>query len=282
MARMSFALRMLGARLHGDRRVCPYCGSRFAVFLQRKWLLIQARKCLYCGLIYRWPTDAAGATRAFYETGYEGQQATDVPGPEAIDALVRQEFRGGQYDKSERIAFLRRRGIAGGTLLDFGCAWGYSVHQYTRAGFRVTGFEIDRKRAAYGRAHLQLDLRSAWEDFGDAERFDVIVTDHSLEHAPDPGAVLDRFVSHLAPGGRLVAFVPNGACAAARRLGVNWGPFVGESHTVAFTPEWFARNLPRHGLLAEFFDSTGTPLCGGDYLADQGEIALVATLIESK
>lgn len=275
MARLAFAWRMIWERWLPERALCPYCGSRFYHFLQRKRLLIQARKCAYCGLIYRWPTDAPGGTRAFYEKAYDGQQATNVPDPKRVQELVSIDFRGTQYDKSERTNFLRRTVDGKGRLLDFGCSWGYSAYQYALAGFQVTGFELDRNRARFGREQLGLDLRSSWDDFG-TERFDIILSDHSLEHVPNPDVPIERWSSVTKDGAKLVIFVPNGGGREARRKGVKWGPFVGEAHTVAFTINWFAQNLPRHRWSPSFYTSKGEPLWQPDYLADQNEIALVA------
>jgi len=41
-----------------------------------------------------------------------------------------------------------------------------------------------------------------------ADRFDVVLCHHVLEHLPDPFAALDRFKSWLAPEGRLVLYAP--------------------------------------------------------------------------
>jgi len=276
VARWAFAWRMVQERWHPERSRCPYCGSRFAQFLQRKWLLIQARKCVHCGLIYRWPTDAPAGTRDFYEQSYEGQQATDIPDADALSRLTEAGFRNTQYDKRGRAAFLERVVGNEGRFLDFGCSWGYSLFQYAQLGFAVTGFELDRQRARYGQERMGLDLRSDWDAFGQ-ERFDVIFADHSLEHVPNPAEPLTKWRELAAEGAKLVVFVPNGSGRQARELGVKWGPLLGESHPIAFTIDWFARNLPRHGWLPRFYTPEGEPLRADDYLADQWEIALVAT-----
>ena len=268
---------MLGARFDAQCHGCPYCESRYFHRLQRKWLLIEARQCMHCGLVYRWPLDVPGSTRAFYESAYEGQQATDLPSPDEVPALVERGFAGSDYDKSGRVAFLRHVGIEPGRLLDFGCAWGYSAHQYRSAGFEPVGFELDRTRAGFGRQHLGVDIRSEWDEFDRGEHYDVLLTDHSLEHLPRPGLVLQQFARHAGESARLVIFVPNCSSRDARRLGTGWGPFIGESHPIAFTSKWFARNLPRHGFEPAFYTPSGERLVGDDYLADQAEIALVAT-----
>jgi SAM-dependent methyltransferase len=277
MARLSFAWRMVRQRWSGDNALCPYCDSRFADRLQRKWLLIEARRCLYCGLIYRWPTDSAEASREFYETGYDGQQATDVPDATAAAKLAANGFTGTAWHRGDRVRFLEQAlgEPAGRVLLDFGCSWGYATQQYKTAGWSAHGFEIDRQRAGFGRTALGLDIRSDLKEFHDRQ-FDVIVADHSLEHVPNVGATLNAWMKVAAPGGTLVVFVPNCSSRDARRLGAGWGPFIGEAHTVAFTIDWFVRNMPRHGFHTEFRGPDGVPLRTGEYLDDCAEICLVA------
>jgi SAM-dependent methyltransferase len=281
VARLAFALRMLKDRWREECGLCPYCESRFSTRLQRKHLLIEARRCMHCGLIYRWPTDPAAGARDFYETAYDGQQATTLPdGLESADPLA--QFSSA-HDKTDRVRFLERTlGSADGrSLLDFGCSWGYSVRQYLAAGWQASGFELDRHRAALGPEKLKVEITSSLDELRN-RRFDVILSDHSLEHVPRPGSTLQSWSEIAAHGGVLVLFVPNGSSTAARRLGVGWGPFIGESHTVAFTHDWFARNLPRHGWRPTFHDSAGQPLAEGEYLTEHGEICLVAHRMDNQ
>ena len=277
MARLSFALRMAKDRWKEERALCPYCESRFSIRLQRKWLLIEARQCTHCGLIYRWPADPAHGARDYYESAYEGQQATDVPERVILDRLVAENFTASPYDKRDRVAFLKRTlGPAGGrSLLDFGCSWGYSVYQYQAAGWRCVGFELDRNWAEFGRSQLRLDIRNDLSEL-ENDRFDLVLADHSLEHLPRPGFALNTWSKMAGKDGAAVIFVPNGSCRAARRRGVDWGPLIGEAHTVAFTMDWFARNLVRHGWNGTFYNSAGTRLPSGEYLTDYGEICVVA------
>src|SRR5258706_5424987 len=276
MARLAFAWRMLKDRWQEERGLCPYCESRFSMRLQRKHLLIEARKCLHCGLIYRWPTDPAEGVRDFYESAYEGQQATTLPDGFGPDGDPDAEFSPA-HDKKDRIVFLDRTlgPAAGRSPLDFGCSWGYSVRQYQAAGWRASGFELDRQRASIGPERLSVEIKSSLDEFHD-RRFDVILSDHSLEHVPRPGSTLEAWSAIAAEDAALVLFVPNGSCRAARRSGVGWGPFIGESHTVAFTNEWFSRNLPRHGWRPVFHDSAGHALPEGEYLTEYGETCVVA------
>jgi hypothetical protein len=73
-----------------------------------------------------------------------------------------------------------------------------------------------------------------------------------LEHLPNLIGLFDRFRSVLAAGGSLIALTPNCGRRAATLEGVNWGPFINEAHTLAFTSEFFSRNVPRHGFEVTF------------------------------
>lgn len=252
MARLRFAWDMLWARLRSERLQCPYCRSCLHTRLQRKWLLIEARQCAYCGLIFRYPIDLPQAANDFYENHYQGQQATDLPSTEHLRELLATGFRGSIYDKSHRVALLKRF-YAGGRALDFGCSWGYASAQLIAAGFDTIGFELSRSRAAFGREalgiHIESDILRLTEEFAGA--FSLIYADHVVEHLCDLRSAIDTFSRLLAPNGRLVILVPNGGGQLARQQGVGWGPFLGESHTVALTATWFLANLPLHGFAIE-------------------------------
>lgn len=278
MARIGFALKMIWARFDLTRSACPYCSSCFYTFMQRKKLLIQARKCLYCGLIYRWPVDIPEDTFSFYKKIYKKVEAPVAPPANTVlQQLIQQKFKGSAWDKTHRLYFIRRLIEYRGKLLDFGCSWGYGTYQYADLGFKVVGLEIDKERANFGRVHLGLDLYSDWKEFEDQTYFEVILADHTLEHLNNLRETFDEFKKHSKTGTKLIIFVPNGGCVAARRLGVKWGPFIGESHAVALTMDWFFKNLPRHGFYPRFFKSTGEPFPAGEYLSDEDEIALIAT-----
>jgi 2-polyprenyl-3-methyl-5-hydroxy-6-metoxy-1,4-benzoquinol methylase len=267
MARMTFAWRMLRARLSRARRACPYCGSRFHQFLQRKWILIEARRCAHCGLIFRYPTDYPGAARRYYESEYAEKTVVALPDTAGLGRMVAGRFRGTPFDRAARMQDLRALAPAGGRVLDFGCSWGYCVAQLGWAGFDAVGYEPGRPRAEYGRKQLGLRIEVDWEGLKRQEAgggFDVVLADHVFEHLDAPAAYLDDWHALLRPRGKLVVYVPNGGGANARCLGVRWGPFIGESHTMALTADWFRRNLPNHGLTAEHLGSTaarpeGTP-----------------------
>jgi SAM-dependent methyltransferase len=275
MARFAFAWRMLRARFDPARLVCPYCSSRYHELLSRKWLLIHARQCVYCGLIFRYPNDDPQEARRYYEQEYAERTIVDVPDQTALNHMMETKFQGSMFDKAARVAVLAGLVPAGSRVLDFGSSWGYGVAQFCWAGFDAVGFEPGVPRAAYGRNCLGVTIDTDWPAL--AKRLvcgcDLIYADHTLEHLDRPRAYLDDWARMLRPAGKVLIFVPNGGGANARRLGVRWGPFIGESHTAAYTATWFRSNLANHGLRVVL---TGNAADQPEHSPDGDELVCVA------
>ncbi len=272
MARWQFALWCLSARFSRENNICPYCKSTRHKLQERKKLLIEARRCQHCGLIFRWPVDSAARARRFYERDYRSGKTTQRPSPEELERLRTNGFRNSQWDRPGYVELVRQACPPPVRLLDFGASWGYFGCQLQRIGYGVEGFEVSPSRAEFGRRGLRLPIYSSWEELlaQGLPRYDVIFTAHTLEHVYDLREVLNRFRHALVPEGALVIVVPNAGGEKARRLGVRWGPFIGETHTIAFEAKWLKTNLPRHGFeVLELFslsDSGKDAGCEGEEL----------------
>src|SRR5438552_2164669 len=102
-----FAWEMLWARFDPERRGCPYCHSRYSSHLQTKKVFIQARMCVYCGLIFRYPTDKPEKARRYYEQQYDERLAADLPSEGELQSLLARAFKNSAFDKSSRVALLK-------------------------------------------------------------------------------------------------------------------------------------------------------------------------------
>ncbi|TMB98842.1 MAG: glycosyltransferase [Chloroflexi bacterium] len=107
------------------------------------------------------------------------------------------------------------------TVLEVGPATGYMTRVLKDRGCRVTAIEIDADAGALAEPYCerlivadveQLDFNEA---FGD-QRFDVILFGDVLEHLRDPAAVLRKAAAYIAPGGQIIASVPNIAHGSVR------------------------------------------------------------------
>ncbi len=109
----------------------------------------------------------------------------------------------------------------GKRVLELGCASGYFTRHLLERGCTVVGVEIDAAAAEQARKVTQrvligdLETMDLGAELGPAT-FDAIVAGDVLEHLRDPGAVLERLRPLLAPGGAIVASVPNVTHATVR------------------------------------------------------------------
>jgi len=126
----------------------------------------------------------------------------------------------------------------GNRLLDVGCGAGSVLARHRALGWEVRGVEPSARGVAACRAAglpvEQCDLLDAELP---AERFDVVLLKHVVEHVRDPRAALARARSLLAPGGLLVVVTPNTAGIGLR----------------AYGSCWYALDAPRH---IHLFDAT--------------------------
>jgi SAM-dependent methyltransferase len=250
--RLSFARWVVSRRLSRSDTSCPHCRSDRSRIAHTKAVILQVWRCADCGLLYRYPKADRHGLADFYQRRYAAFEAglvTSLPRDQELHELVASDFAGSAWDQRERIRLLTETHAPPARMLDFGSSWGYFMAQARAAGYDVTGVELSRLRAAYGAEALGLRIETfpdPLDRFPDAG-FDVVYTSHVLEHLPDLYETFGQFRRLLRRGGTLLVLVPNCAGGAARMLGARWGPFVNEAHTMAFTPEFFRRNLPHHG-----------------------------------
>ena len=109
----------------------------------------------------------------------------------------------------------------GSTVLDVGAADGSVARPLAARGCRVWAIELDAAAAAKARSSCervivgdveQLDLDAALE----GQRFDFVLLLDVLEHLRDPLALLERLRDRVAPGGRVIASIPNVTHGAVR------------------------------------------------------------------
>jgi tellurite resistance protein len=107
-------------------------------------------------------------------------------------------------------------------VLDVGCSTGYLAEEIAdRRSGKVTGIEISPTAAEEARDHCErviigdietLDLDEALGE----DTYDIVLFADVLEHLTDPEAVLRKVRPFVAPGGRVVASIPNVAHISVR------------------------------------------------------------------
>ena len=253
MSKFRFLLKTIVKYATLQSGACPYCNSERTVIVEWKNHVWQLRKCQGCALSFRFPKDDIDESVSFYQESYRQENVTDLPRESDIPLHIAENFRHVGRDLTTHLKAIRAA-VPTGSVLDYGCSWGYGVYQLVRAGYQAKGFEVSRPRVEYGRRTLGVDLMSDINALPSAG-FDAIYSAHVLEHTPDPRSSLEAFRRLLKPGGKLFLYVPNCSGDHAKRLGVKWGQMINEKHLLALTGEFFHRNLPQYGFSTEFSSS---------------------------
>jgi SAM-dependent methyltransferase len=265
----------VSAVLELEAVACPLCGARDATVLcagHDVALGVPGRfplaRCECCGLLYQNPRVRRDQLDRMYPADYPPHARHPDPGrglrqrsPAVRWALARglgyAHLDTRDVGPGDRLrARLRRRKVvksfppwvAGGRLLDVGCATGRFLQQMAGVGWRVSGIELDPEAAARARtvtpdvvvgdpAELTLPPGS----------FDLVTAFHVVEHLPDPAGAVRNMLAWLAPGGLMVIEVPNVGGWGGAFFGRHWSGLDFPRHLIHFTPTTMRALVERCG-----------------------------------
>lgn len=135
---------------------------------------------------------------------------------------------------------------ASGKLLDVGAGAGAMLAAFSAAfaGWRLFGLDLDQRKAPMLKQVPGFERLFTQPPEEIEEQFDLITLVHSLEHFPEPLAMLQKLERRLAPAGRLFVEVNN----------VERTPFdlVVADHLCHFSPQSLAGLVERAGLRVEW------------------------------
>ncbi len=151
---------------------------------------------------------------------------------------------------------------AGDRLLDVGCGGGYYLRIVRRMGVEAEGIEPSAYAADVARQTGLPIFCGTLEEYvarAPEKRFDVITSNHVLEHVPEPVETLEAMRRVLAPGGLIWISVPNAQCQACRTLRDRWHSTDLPFHLMQFSPESLRRSGERSGLRVRSLTSYSLP-----------------------
>jgi SAM-dependent methyltransferase len=163
--------------------------------------------------------------------------------------------------------------IPGETLavLDVGGGAGEQIGTVRAADSRITTTQIvdlDPNAAALARAGGHHYFCGRVEDFHSGRPFDLVLLLNLIEHVDDPGLVLKRIRSLLAPGGLVLVKTPNHDALDARIFRhQSWAGYHCPRHWVLFTRDSFQSLAEKAGLsVREFSYTQGAPFWAASVL----------------
>lgn len=239
---------------------CPVCAGRARRMTRslHRWRNVDWRlvRCRGCGHRYTDPMPDPGEVAAVYDDAYFDDGGDWVCG-----------YWKGSYIENERNLRAEARGVLRTLrgpcrLLEIGCAGGYFLDEARRAGYDVTGVELNATQVEHARG-LGLDVLCAPFESADlaAASFDLVIAQDVFEHICDPIAFFVRAKNLLRSSGSIVVRGPleydtrtelYGAIHRVRRtMHVVTTPPV---HLQGFTPSSFHALCERTGMKVQRLD----------------------------
>lgn len=169
------------------------------------------------------------------------------------------------------------------TLLDYGTGAGYFSAAIQKKGYEVSTIEPDQDAANVAETRLGTRPSSSYNDgLLQTKSFDVITLWHVLEHVPNLHELLDWFVKHLNPDGKLIIAVPNPESEDAKEYGAYWAAYDVPRHLNHFTKTTLNKLIKQHGLRIEtihpmLFDAFYIGLLSTKYKHGQSDL-IAATI----
>ena len=238
-----------------ERLACALCGSIEARSILEKRItgpdaasLFRLWRCAACGLVRTEPQLTPQELEPYYREEYWG--GIEAANPNWI-----------RRDQRHRTGFLHRFRREG-SVLDVGCGLGF----FLRA--------LDPKRwDRYGVEPMPVPYREAARSLG-ADRilnsellgaalppgkFDAITFWDSLEHLPNPRAILQEASRLLRPGGLVLIGLPNFGGYQARHFGEDWFGLSLPHHFFHYTRETLKRLLEHCGFRVRVMEDRSGP-----------------------
>ena len=158
--------------------------------------------------------------------------------------------------------------VDGRSVLEIGCGNGVNLLALRRLGWTVEGHELDSTAAEVATKRLGRYVERGPVENVDwnGRRFDVVLTNHVLEHLEDPAGVVATCVSLLKPGGAMVNFTPNAHSLSRKTAGRRWRGFEPPRHLQVYGPKSVRRLLETAGLMVETIE---TSFASDGYLASR-------------
>lgn len=137
---------------------------------------------------------------------------------------------------------------AGDRVLDFGCGNGGMLPRIQSHGAEPEGLEVNPAAGAIAR-EAGFTVYPALDEIPADRQYDVIVSNHVLEHVRDPSSTLEQVRRFLRPGGTLVLKLPIDDVRAKLQRG--WSREDVDHHLHTWTPRLLANTLFEAGYEVE-------------------------------
>lgn len=160
-------------------------------------------KCKNCNLITCFPKLSDEELKEYY-TGFSNEESVEEKVFEIRKKRVEDDVERIVRDMKEIKDFNKKNNL---TLLDFGGGVGFYSNGFSKQGFDVTLFEIDKKSIDYVKKHF--NNFKITDKLSNEDKFDIVYCNQVIEHVKYPDLFLQELKNHIKEGGLLIITTPN-------------------------------------------------------------------------
>ncbi len=249
---------------------CPICQSQhIESFLETKDYTVSGEffkivQCRNCDFLFTNPRPSAQEASAYYQSdNYISHSDTNKGLVNKLYHWVR------NITLRQKTNWIEPYKITP-ELLDIGCGNGHFLVACKKAGWKITGMELDEKTSNQARKNTQATIVNQLDQIDATQTFQVISLWHVLEHVYELDQFFEFFKSHLKPSGKLLLALPNPKSHDAEKFKAFWAAYDVPRHIHHFTPKSIELLANKYGFKliksrGLFFDSFYISLLSNEY-----------------
>jgi 2-polyprenyl-3-methyl-5-hydroxy-6-metoxy-1,4-benzoquinol methylase len=250
---------------------CPACGeTKLLPFLMAKDYTVthenfEITRCQACELLFTNPRPTASEASPYYKSeNYISHSDTQRGIINRLYHVVR------NFTLKQKTRWIEKEKTGNLELLDIGCGNGHFLHACQKAGWKISGMELDPVTAARAETMLGIDIYSSIKNIPKSEKFNLISLWHVLEHVYELEEYFMFFKSQIAKEGVLLLALPNSKSFDAHHFKEYWAAYDVPRHVYHFEPSTIASLAKKHGFKlkstrGQIFDSFYISLLSHEY-----------------
>lgn len=250
---------------------CPACGeTKLLAFLTAKDYTVthenfEITRCQACELLFTNPRPTASEASPYYKSeNYISHSDTQRGIINRLYHVVR------NFTLKQKTRWIEKEKTGNLELLDIGCGNGHFLHACQKAGWKISGMELDPVTAARAETMLGIDIYSSIKNIPKSEKFNLISLWHVLEHVYELEEYFMFFKSQIAKEGVLLLALPNSKSFDAHHFKEYWAAYDVPRHVYHFEPSTIASLAKKHGFKlkstrGQIFDSFYISLLSHEY-----------------
>lgn len=257
---------------------CPACGeTKLLPFLTTKDYTVSKKtfkivRCDACKLLLTNPRPSATEAGPYYKSeNYISHSDTQEGIINKLYHIVR------NFTLKQKTRWIEKEKTGNLQLLDIGCGNGHFLHACQKAGWKISGMELDPVTAARAESMLGIDIYSSIKEISKDEKFDLISLWHVLEHVYELDDYFKFFASQITQKGVLILALPNAASFDAHYFKDCWAAYDVPRHIYHFEPNTITFLAKKYGFKlkskrGQVFDSFYISLLSHQYQTGKKKI----------